>query len=85
MEEKIKQKRGGCGVGDTMKMEWVAGSANDEKNSCDEAKNSKAAARCNGCEAGRADCDGKGGLRSSSSLRVAAIKGIDIVIRGCYL
>ena len=26
MEEKMKQKQGGCGVGDTMKMAWDVGS-----------------------------------------------------------
>ena len=41
MEEKIKQNRGGCGVGDTMKMAWDVGSVNDEKKSCDEVKNSR--------------------------------------------
>ena len=38
MEEKIKQKGGGCEVGDTMKMAWDVGSINEEKNSCDEVK-----------------------------------------------
>ena len=31
MEEKIKQKRGGCGVGDTMKIAWDVESVNGEK------------------------------------------------------
>ena len=39
MEEKVKQKQSGCGVGDTMKMVWDVGSVNDEKKSCDEIKN----------------------------------------------
>ena len=39
MEEKIKQKRGECGVGDIMKMAPDVGSVNDEKKSCDEVKN----------------------------------------------
>ena len=39
MEEKIKQKRDGCGVGDTMKKAWDVGSLHDEKKSCDEVKN----------------------------------------------
>ena len=32
MEEKTKQKQGGSGVGDTMKIAWNVGSVNDEKN-----------------------------------------------------
>ena len=36
MEDKIKQKRGGC---DIIKMAWDVGSVNDEKKSCDEVKN----------------------------------------------
>ena len=39
MEEKIKQKQGGCGLRDTMKMAWGVGSINDEKKSCDKVKN----------------------------------------------
>ena len=39
MEEKITQKQGGCGVGDTMKMAWDVSGVNDEKKSCDEVKN----------------------------------------------
>ena len=39
MEEKIKQKRGGCGVGDTMKIAWDVGSVNGEKKSCDDVEN----------------------------------------------
>ena len=39
MEGKIKQRRGGCGVGDTLKMAWDVGSVNNEKKSCDEVKN----------------------------------------------
>ena len=35
IEEKIKQKRGGSGGGDTMKMVWDVGSVNDEKTSCE--------------------------------------------------
>ena len=38
MEERIKQKQVGCGVGDTG-MTWDVGSVNDEKKSCDEVKN----------------------------------------------
>ena len=45
----------------------------------------KTAAKCNGHEAGRVDCNTRRGLRSSSSLRVVAIQAIDIFIRGCYL
>ena len=48
-------------------------------------KISKAAARCNGREAGRVDSNARRELRSSSSLRVDAIQAIDIFIRGCYL
>ena len=33
MEIKNKQKQGGNGVGDTMKMTWNVGSINDEKRS----------------------------------------------------
>ena len=39
MEEKTKQKQGGSGVGDTMKITWNVESANDEKRSCSEVKN----------------------------------------------
>ena len=39
MEDKIKQNRDGCGVGDTMKMTWDVESVNDEKKTCDEVKN----------------------------------------------
>ena len=39
MEEKTKQKQGGSGVGDTMKMAWNVGSVNDEKRPCAEVKN----------------------------------------------
>ena len=39
MEEKAKQKQGGSGVGDTMKITWNVGSANDEKRCCSEVKN----------------------------------------------
>ena len=46
---------------------------------------SKTAARCDGREAGRVDCNARRGLRSSSSLRVVDIQAIDIFIRGCYL
>ena len=46
---------------------------------------SKTAARCNGREAGRVDCNARRVLRSSSSLRVVDIQAIDIFIRGCYL
>ena len=45
----------------------------------------KAAARCDGREAGKVDCNARRGLRSSSSLRFVAIQAIDIFIRGCYL
>ena len=48
-------------------------------------KTFKAAAWCNGREAGRVDCYNRRGLRSSSFLRVVAIQTIDIFIRGCYL
>ena len=39
MEEKIKHKRGGCGVEDTMKIAWDVGGVNGEKKSCDEVEN----------------------------------------------
>ena len=39
MEEKTKQKQGGSGVGDTMKITWNVGSVNDEKSSCGEVRN----------------------------------------------
>ena len=48
-------------------------------------KTSKAAARCNGREAGAADCYTRERMSSSSSMRVAAIQAIDIFIRGYYL
>ena len=44
----------------------------------------RAAARCDGREAGRVDSNARR-LKSSSSLRVDAIQAIDIFIRGCYL
>ena len=61
------------------------GSINEGEPPCDGVKISKAAARCNGREAGIVDWNTKRGLRSSSSLRVVAIQAIDIFIRGCYL
>ena len=39
MGEKIKQKQGGCGVGDATIMAWDLGSINGEKKFCDEVKN----------------------------------------------
>ena len=39
MEEKTKQKQGGSGVGDTMKIAWNVESVNDKKRSCGEVKN----------------------------------------------
>ena len=39
MEEKIKQKRRWCGMGDTMKMACDVGRVNDEKKSCEGVKN----------------------------------------------
>ena len=39
MEEKTKQKQGGSGAGDTMKMAWNVGSVNDEKRPYAEVKN----------------------------------------------
>ena len=39
MEEKIRQKEGGCGEGDTTKMAWDVESVNYEKKSCDEVQN----------------------------------------------
>ena len=39
MEEKIKQKRGWCGMGDAMKMACDVGRVNDEKKSCEGVKN----------------------------------------------
>ena len=42
MEEKTKQKRGGSGMGDTMKMTWNVRSVNEknsEKRPCGEIKN----------------------------------------------
>ena len=48
-------------------------------------KISRAAAWCDGREAGRVDSNARRRLRSSSSLRVDAIQAIDIFIRGCYL
>ena len=39
MEQKTKQKQGGSGVGDTMKISWNVGSVNNEKRSCGEVKN----------------------------------------------
>ena len=85
MEEKIKQKRGGCGVGDTMKIAWDVGSVNGEKNFCDEMENFQCCCSVNGREAGRVDSNARRELRSSRSLRVDAIQAIDIFIRGCYL
>ena len=39
MGQKTKQKQGGSGVGDTMKISWNVGSVNNEKRSCGEVKN----------------------------------------------
>ena len=74
MEEKTKQKQGGSGVGDIMKITWNVGSVNDKKRYHGEVKISKIADWCNGREAGRVDCYTRKGLRSSSSLRVVAIQ-----------
>ena len=70
---------------DTMKIAWNVGKVNNEKRSCGEVQNFKAAARCNGREAGRVDCYTRRGLRSSGSLRVVAIPATDIFISSCYL
>ena len=51
MEEKTKQKQGGTGVADTMKMAWKVGSVKKRKTV------TKAAARRDRREAGRVDCD----------------------------
>ena len=78
MEEKIKQNRGGCEVGDTMKMM--------RKSPVMRRKIPQAAARSNGrAEVSSVDCNARRGLRSSSSLSVVAIQAKDIFIRGCYL
>ena len=55
MEEKTKQKQGGSGVGDTMKMAWNVGSAKTRKGAVVRWKISKAAAWCNRREADRVD------------------------------
>ena len=73
-EEKTKQKQGGSGVGDTMKITWNVGSVNDKKRYYGEVNISKTADWCNGREAGRVDCYTRKGLRSSSSLKVIAIQ-----------
>ena len=39
MEEKTKQKQGGSGVGDTMKVAWNVGSVKTRKRCCGEVKN----------------------------------------------
>ena len=66
MEEKAKEKQGESEVGHLMKMAWNVESVNDEKRSCGQVKNFKAAARRNGHEANRIDCYSRRGLRSSS-------------------
>ena len=38
MEKKTKQKRGGSGVGDTVKMTWNMGSVNRDVRPCGETK-----------------------------------------------
>ena len=48
-------------------------------------KISGAAAGCGGYGAGGVDGGARGGLRGSSSLRVDAIRAVDIFIGGCYL
>ena len=68
-----------------MKIAWNVGKVNNEKRSCGEVQNFKAAARCNGREAGRVDCYTRRGLKSSSFLRVVAIPATDIFISSCYL
>ena len=39
MEQKTKQRQGGSGVGDTMKILWNVGVVNNKKRSCGEVKN----------------------------------------------
>ena len=58
VEEKTKEKQGGSGAADTMKMAWNVGSVKTRKKCCGEVKIFfKAAARRNRREASRADCD----------------------------
>ena len=86
MEEKTKQKQGGSGVGDTMKMAWNVGSVKTGKRCCVEEK------KFSRLLLGVIDVKPPGlivtfrrGRRSSSSLRVVANQAIDIFINGCYL
>ena len=85
MEEKTKQKQGGSGVADTMKMAWKVGSVKTRERFCDEVK------KLPRLLLGVIDVKPAGfivtcrrGLRSSSSLRVVVIQVIDIFIKGCY-
>ena len=84
MEEKTKQKEGGSGVGDTMKIAWNVEIVNDKKRSCGEVKNFQGSVRSMDVKPTELIVTLRG-LRSSSSLRVVVIQAIDIFIRGCYL
>ena len=86
MEEQTKQKEGGSGVGDTMKMAWNVGSIKTGKRCYVEEKNfSRLLLGVIDVKPAELIVTFRRGLRSSSSLRVVAIQTIDIFIRGCYL
>ena len=86
MEEQTKQKEGGSGVGDTMKMAWNMGSIKTGKRCCVEEKNfSRLLLGVIDVKPAELIVTFRRGLRSSSSLRVVTNQAIDIFIRGCYL
>ena len=88
-QEKIKQKRGGSGVGDTIKWSWEVwlkieskheplwwGKKYEWKLMYYSALNAKAF-WCNRYEANKGNYDTRRGLRSSSLTRVVTIQTID--------
>ena len=58
IEEKTKQKQGGSGVADTMKIAWHVENVKTRRKCCGEVKKffKKAAPQRNRREAGRVDC-----------------------------
>ena len=99
MEERNKQKRGGSGVVDIIKMTWNVGSVNkiesrrEAERWCEKLEQKLRfccvldAAKviwCNGFEASRLDYYTRRGLRSSKPLRVVAILTVAIQTSCCH-
>ena len=85
MEEKTKQKQGGSGVADTMKMAWKVGSVKTRKECCGEMKKlPRLLLGVLDLKPGGFIVTYRTRLRSSSSLTVVVVQVIDIFIRGCY-